>query len=226
MANEIQFGGPGVGAICYCVIRDNTGRPWSTSGGVGGFAAFLSGSWADYVIQSTEQGVDNYFTSTMPAAIPAGVYAVSAHQQVAVSPAQTDPRVAAGDVQWNGTRLAPLSDAATSGQIAQFLPTRMARGEMVPNFPFLLVSSLDHVTPLVSGIVSGQISRNGGAFGPLQSGNVSEIGLGFYSVTLTSGDLLANTAALIFTAVSVSGVGSDQRSFSLLLQRTSGQQVT
>jgi hypothetical protein len=94
---------------------------------------------------------------------------------------------------------------------------------MVTNFPFKMVSSLDHVTPFVSGVVSGQISKDGGAFGPLASGIINEIGLGWYRTTLVSGDLLCNTAALSFSAVGISGGTADQRDFSLVLQRTSGQ---
>ena len=95
---------------------------------------------------------------------------------------------------------------------------------MIQNFPIYLVSATDHVTPFVSGVISGQISRDGGAFGALQSGAFTEIGLGTYKLqALTSGDILCNTAALVFTGTGISGGTSDPRVFTLLLQRTSGQ---
>ena len=72
-------------------------------------------------------------------------------------------------------------------------------------------------------MVSGQIARDGGAFGALQSGTVTERGLGFFDCTLTSGDLLANTVKLVFTAVGVSGGAADPVPFGAVLQRSSGQ---
>lgn len=222
MANEIQFPGPGTGRTCYAVIRNRIAQPWSTSGGTGAFENFVSGNYPDYGISATEQGVCNYYAATMPAAIPAGVYEITAYQQAGGSVAQTDPRVAGGSEQWNGTVLLPLSDLATSGQLGQLAPMRVYRGQMLQNFPFKLVSSADHVTPFTSGIVSGQIARDNGSFGVLQSGTVTEMGLGWYRVNLTSGDLLANTAAISFSANGVSGGTADQRDIALVLQRVSG----
>lgn len=225
MASEVQFRGPGVGRTCYVVIRNRVNQVWNTSGGTGAFENFLSGMWTQYAISATEQGVTNNYAATMPSAVPPGVYNITAYQQVGGSVDQLDPGVAAGAEQWNGNALMPLSDTVTSGQIANFLPVKISRGVMVSAFPFKLVSSLDHVTPFVSGVVSGQISRDGGAFGALQSGNVTETGLGWYRVTLTSGDLLANTVALSFSSVGISGGNADQRDFGLVLQRSSGQAV-
>ena len=143
-------------------------------------------------------------------------------QQLAGTPAQTDPTIGVGDYNWNGSQVVPLSDLATSGQIGQIAPLKIYRGQQILNFPFRMVSSADHVTPFVSGVVSGQISRDGGAFGVLQSGAISEIGLGFYKTTLTSGDLTANTVALTFSANGISGGTADTRDFSMVLQRSSG----
>ncbi len=222
MAAEIQAPGPGTGRTLYSVIRDRIGRIWNTSGGTGAFEAYNNGVYTDYAISLTEQGGNNYYVGTFPPAIVPGLYNISAHQQLAGSPAQTDPRVATGTEQWNGSVLLPLSDLATSGQLGQVAPIRLARGVAVSGFPFKLVSSADHVTNFVSGVVSGQISRDGGAFGALQSGGVTEIGLGWYRVPLTSGDLAANQVALLFTANGISGGTSDQRDFALILQKTSG----
>lgn len=222
MSNEVQFTGPGTGRTCYITIHNRVGQIWSTSGGTGGFDSFISGSWTDYAISATEQGVSNYYQASMPSAMPAGVYNIAAYQQIGGSAAQTDARVATGQEQWNGTALAPLSDTATSGQVGQFAPIRVARGTMIQNFPLYFKSSADHVTPFTSGVCSGQIARDGGAFGALQSGTITERGLGFYDCTLTSGDLLANSVKLLFSAVGISGGAADPLPFSLILQRTSG----
>lgn len=223
MAAEIQAPGPGTGRTLYSVIRNRIGQIWNTSGGTGAFESYNNTFYTDYAISLSEQGGNNYYVGTFPPAIVPGLYNISAHQQLGGSPAQTDPRVATGTEQWNGSVLLPLSDLATSGQLGQIAPIRLARGVAVSGFPFKLVSSADHVTNFVSGVVSGQISRDGGSFGALQSGAFTEIGLGWYRTNLTSGDLLANQVALIFTAVGISGGSADQRDFALLLQRTSGQ---
>lgn len=135
--------------------------------------------------------------------------------------------MATGDIHWNGTALVPLSNLATSGQVGSHLPTKIYRGQMVQRFKFKLVSSVDHVTPFVSGVLSGQIHRDGAAsFAGLQSGlavaGYAELGNGWYQCTLTSGDLLGDSAALMFSAVGISGGAADQRDFWLNLQKVSG----
>jgi hypothetical protein len=227
MANEIQALWD-TGKNLYAVIRNQTsGFPWSTSGGTGAFGAFVSGAWPQYGISLVEQGVSRCYLGSVPAAMPAGVHSVDVREQANSTSGnlQTDPQVAQGELQWNGSIVVPQSDLSTSGQVGQFAPIRMARGVMIRNFPFKLVSATDHVTPLTSGVISGQIARDGAAFGPLQSGAFTEMGRGWYSLqAFTSGDLNANTAAVIFTGTQISGLATaDQRDLSFVLQRTSGQ---
>jgi len=223
MASEIQFEFSH-GRQCYALVRNGQNNQiWNTSGGTGAFEVWTDGNYAVYPISCSEDGSSAHYAGNFPPAIPPGDYAVSAKQQLGGSPAETDPTVATGDIQWNGITVAPLSDTATSGQIGTYLPMRLTRGVQILNFPFKLVQAGDHVTALTSGICSGQISRDGGAFGILQSGQYTEIGKGWYSVqALTSGDLLANTAIVSFQAVSISGIASDPREYPMILQRTSG----
>lgn len=223
MAGEIQFSGPRTGATCHVLIRNNVGQIWNGSS----FETYATANYATYVVTATEQGTaSNFFIATFPSGISAGIYSVTAKQQLGGSPAETDSTVATGDIHWGGSALVPLSNLATSGQIGQHLPVKISRSVAVPNFQFKLVSSADHVTPFTSGVVSGQIARDGGSFGGLQSGlataGYTEIGLGWYRVALTSGDLAANVAALNFQAVGISGGSADPRDFALLLQRVSG----
>jgi hypothetical protein len=222
MAGEIAFDFA-QGQDCYVQIRNRTsGYIWNGTA----FETYsqLSGNLASYPVAVTEQGSSAHYVGNFPAAIPAGVYDVTAKTKVQVPYLEGDRVVAAGEIQWNGSAVVPLADLATSGQIGQIGPIRISRGTMVRNFPFKLVSSLDHITPFTSGVCSGQISRDGAAFGALQSGAFSEIGLGWYSLqALTSGDLLANTVALAISARGISGGTADQRDFSFVTQRTSGQ---
>lgn len=213
-----------VGRTIEFLVRDAAGRPWSTSGGGGGFEAYQTANYADYVIGMTEQGVaSSFYVGNFPGTIPAGIYGVVAKVRGGGSPVETDRTVGSDNVNWDGSRMIPLSDLANSGQLGQFVPQRIARGVMIQNFRFKLVSDTDNKTPLVSGVVSGQISRDNGAFGPLQSGLVTEVGLGHYRVDLTSGDLLCNTASLVITANGVSGGRAAQRDFTFVLQKVSGQ---
>lgn len=224
MANEIQCSFQ-TGLTLYAIVRglsNHIGQAWNTSSGM--FEAYLTVDITNYAVAMVEQGVaSGFYTGNFPAAIPPGSYSVVAKQQKGGAAAETDPTVAVGNIDWNGTYPAPLSDLSTSGQLSLLAPLKIYRGQQILNFPFKLVSAADHVTPFVSGVVSGQISRDGGLFGALQSGAFTEIGKGFYSLqAFTSGDLLANTAAVTFTANGISGGTADPRDFIFILQRTSG----
>lgn len=225
MASEVQCSfAPG--ATLYFLIRGlsfNIGKVWNTVSVA--FETYSTPSYTNYTTSMAQQGTaSGFYTGTFPAAIGSGSYSIVVKKQIGGSPAESDPTVALGNFDWNSSYPIPLSDLSTSGQVGQTTPIRIFRGQQVANFPFKLVSSTDHVTPLLSGIISGQISRDGGAFGPLQSGAFTEIGRGWYNLqALTSGDLLANTVALSFTGVGISGGTSDPRDFALILQKTSGQ---
>lgn len=220
MAGEIQLSYKH-SANVYVLIRTKTGTIWNVSNSA--FEVYATSSYSSYVISAVEQGTaSSYYLATFPSAIVAGIYSVIAKERIGVSESETDPTIATGDLQWNGSGISQLSDLITSGTLSQFLPVRIAKGEMIQNFPFKLVSSTDHITPFTSGVVSGQISRNGGVFGVLQSGTVTEIGLGWYKVNFTSGDLNGNTIALSLNANGVSGGSADQRDFAFITQRVSG----
>lgn len=214
MAGEIEISYSSLRTV-YAIVRNSVGQVYSSSG-TGGFSSWLDGSYANYPISLTEQGTSAFYAGDMPA-VAAGTYNLVAKNQVGGSPAITDPTIGEGSLEWGGSRTVPLSDLATSGQIGQIAPIRMAKGVALSGFPIYMVSAADHVTPLTSGVLSGQISRNGGSFGPLQSGNFSETGLGWYRVNLTSGDLNADVVALNFSAA-----GADPRNVGIVMQRTSG----
>ncbi len=206
----------------YFTIRNTIGQIWSTA--AGSFGAYSTAAYADYDVAGTEQGTaSGVYAASFPSTIAAGLYYVVAYQQLGGGPAETDRFVAQGNFDWNGLVALPLANLATSGQIGQFLPTKLSRGVMVENFYIYLRGSADHVTPFLSGSqVSGQIMRDGGAWGPLQSGGFTERGNGFYSVPLTSGDLFANSVALLFTGVNTGGGACDPLPLSIVLQKVSG----
>ncbi len=222
MAGELKALTGRPGRTCYFLILDRNSLIWNGSA----FETYATGNYLNYDIAATEVGTNlGLYKATMPASISPGVYDIVMKEQTGVNPVEGDSPVAMQDsLQWGGTATLPLSDMATSGQVSNALPIRIARGVMLQNFPLYLKSAADHITPMVSGIVSGQIARDAGAFGPLQSGNITEVGLGYYNVNLTSGDLNATTVKLVFTGRQVSGGNSDPLPFSFILQRTSGGQ--
>lgn len=224
MAGEVQVSYQSQKTVYALIYSPASGAMvWNTS--LSGFQTYLSQNYSGYPLSLSEQGTSAYYVGNFPSVIPPGDYNVVAKQQVATDPAESDPVVGQGDLQWGGSSLGPLSlsDLATSGQVSQFLPTKVARSTMVRNFSLYLKSSTDHVTPFTSGVVSGQIIRGSGTWGPLQSGLITEMGNGFYNLlALTSGDLDGETVSLLFTANGVSGGTSDPLPLSFVLQKSSG----
>lgn len=221
MAGEIQASFQ-TGKTVYARIWNRTGSIYNT--GTTAFETYNPANYANYPVSLSEQGSSAMYIGTFPVAIATGgVFSIQACQQIGGSPAQSDPIVAVGDIQWNGAATIPLSDLITSGQLSQLSPIKIARGVQVRDFKFYLVSSLDHVTPFLSGTVSGQINRDNGTWGVLAGSGIVEEGNGFYRTTLTSGDLLCNTASLLFIGANATGGNSDPRPFSLVTQKTSGQ---
>lgn len=222
MAGELQ-GSFVPNDLCYFLLRDTNANIWNNP--TNALVSYSAAGYSGYPITGTEQGGSSaYYVGSMPAGVPAGSYGVVMKQQISAFPAESDPTIDVGNIEWGGSFVVPLSSLATSGQLANLAPVRLARGTMIRNFEFYLVSSADHITPFTSGVISGQISRDGNAPTALQSGAFTEVGLGLYSLqALTSGDLLADTAGLVFTANGQSGGSSDPRVFTFVLQKVSGQ---
>lgn len=222
MASEIACDAPSGLSLYFQVRRASDNQIWNTN--TAAFEAYQTANIANYGVAMAEQGTaSGYYVGSFPAAITTpNDYNIVARRQVGGAKAETDPVVAEGDFHWNGSAQLPVSDLATSGQLGQAIPIPLARGVMVRNFGVYMVS-VDGKTPLVSGVLSGQVARDGGAFGPLQSGAFTETGNGWYNLqALTSGDLLANTVKLHFTAVGVSGEQALPRAIFVPLQRSSG----
>lgn len=210
------------GSTVYFLVRSRSSTIYSSSG-PGGLGTYATLVYTTYAVAATEQGTaSGYYVATFPSVLAAGVYSIVAKRQAGGSPAESDLTIGSGDFQWDGSNTLPLSDLVTSGQYARNNPGRLTRAWAVSGFLVQLKSSTDHATDFVSGVVSGQVSRDGASFGALQSGAFTEVGMGFYKVNLTSGDLNADTIGLRFTAAGISGGQSDPLSYVLLTQRTSG----
>lgn len=218
MAGELQASFV-TGKTCYFLLRNRNAQISNVV--VSGFSNYATAAYSGYPIGANEQGsASAYYTGNIPVYVPPGIYSAVLKQQIGANPAEGDPTVDVGDINWNGTNVAQLSDISVSGSTIILLP----RSWQILNYPFDLRSSTDHITPFTSGTVSGQIARDNGAWGPLQSGAFTEIGFGTYVLqALTSGDTNANTMSLRFTAVNAVGGGAcDPLTQHFILQRSSG----
>lgn len=224
MANEIQTPYQ-TGATVYSqVFNANSGSMiWNGTA----FEAYSSnsGNLSTYAINLTELGTaSKMYVGSFPQILGPGVYNIRAKARLAAFYAESDPDVSVGAINWAGSGgpVRALSDIPTSGTSNQEYPVKIAKGVMT-RFNIYLKSASDHITPLTSGVVSGQIKRDADAsWSALQSGAFTEQGYGFYTTVLTSGDLNGNAISLLFTANSVSGGASDPCPFSLVTQRVSG----
>lgn len=215
------------GANLYFLFRNGEGQVWSVSGG--SYGTYASASYSGYTLPLAQQASGGYYTGTVPGLAPAGTLNVVAKQRLGATRAESDPTIAFGQINWGGSGVGvkAFSQAATRRQVSGLLPMLMPRGQEVRHLPLYFRSTADHVTPFTSGVVSGQVARDGGLFGPLQSGKIVEKGNGFYSLqALTSGDLDGEFVSLYFTCVGVSGGSAEPLAFLFPTQRTSGYPLT
>jgi hypothetical protein len=100
----------------------------------------------------------------------------------------------------------------TSGKIDIAGDMRIRKNTALAAFPFRMSDSADHVTARTGLSVTGQVSKDGGAFANLTNA-VVEIGSGWYKVDLAAADVNADTVALKFTAT-----GADQLDITIATQ--------
>lgn len=98
--------------------------------------------------------------------------------------------------------------------IAADSPNTPTKNVALSNLMFSMVDATDFNTPETGVTVTAQISKDGGSFASC-SNSVTEVGSGFYKISLTSDELNADSIALKFT-----GTGCAQRNFSFRTQPT------
>jgi hypothetical protein len=107
MAGELQVAHNSSGVTLYALIRDTAGKVWQTTTST--LVAYATANLANYKVSLTEQGAaSRFYAGNFPAAA-AGVYNVAVYQQAGGSPAETDSLVAAGNIEWDGTAVPPIS---------------------------------------------------------------------------------------------------------------------
>jgi hypothetical protein len=93
------------GKVVYALVRDTAGRVFDGAG----FGAYATANLADYTLSLVEQGTaSGYYVGDFPA-VGAGVYNVAAFERAGGSPAEGDPLVAIGTIEWDGTAVVPLA---------------------------------------------------------------------------------------------------------------------
>lgn len=101
MAGEIQMPHTETGRTLYALVRSATATIWKTT--TSALVTYATADRADYDIALTEQGTaSRHYVGDFPAAA-AGVYYISIHDRLGGSPAETDPLVGQGRLDWNGS---------------------------------------------------------------------------------------------------------------------------
>ncbi len=80
------------------------------------------------------------------------------------------------------------------------LPSGITKNVALSNVVVYMVLSIDHVTPGIGKVVTGEISKDGGAFVALTNG-LTELGNGAYSLDLTQAERNADVTVVICTAL-------------------------
>lgn len=110
MANEIRGVSPS--GTLYAHLRNQAGLIWDGSA----FETYASGSYADYDLAMTEQGDSGVYLANFPSTITtAGTYEYYVYLQAGGSPAEGDPVIGTGKVDWTGIASAAPSVGTMTG---------------------------------------------------------------------------------------------------------------
>jgi hypothetical protein len=114
--------------------------------------------------------------------------------------ATTDKNAIITEVDANETKIDTLQTDSTAIKAkTDNLPSGIAKNVALSDVGAYMVLESDHVTAATGKTVTGQISKDGGAFGALTNA-VSEIGSGMYKVNLTQAEMNADVIHLKFAA--------------------------
>jgi hypothetical protein len=230
MAKEIQSLGT-TGTTLYAqVVRRSDGTIWNTAG-TPAFENYATANIGDYDIAMTEAGTaSGYFTGDFPTGITAaGSYSVVVRQRAGGSPAESDPAVAVGTIEWTGTasvgtlealntaipgsptadsineRIKTIDDAYTATRAGYLdylngtVPARLKKNTAFAKFMFYLEAN--DGTAATGKTVTATRSLDGAAFAACTN-SVVEVASGWYYIDLAAGDLNGNSVAMRFTASS------------------------
>lgn len=153
MADIVQVPYQTTGMDLYFHVNNSSGYLWNGSS----FEAYDAGSWTDYDVAMSERGASRVYAGAFPAAIEAGNYGVVIYLRAGATPAETDLPVAAGDVNWDGTGFADISDIIDHGD------TEWATGDVATIAAAILTTPANKLGTNASGQVAISNSATVGA---------------------------------------------------------------
>ncbi len=107
----------------YFLLRNSVNQIWNGAA----FENYTTANFATYAITGTEQGTaGQYYVGNMPA-VAAGVYGVVANQQRGGSPAESDFYIGAGQIEWDGSAVLPLSGVPATSSASALAATIFRR---------------------------------------------------------------------------------------------------
>ena len=99
MSNEIK-GATATGFTVYALITNGAGQFWNGSS----FEAYVAGNYGNYDVSMTEQGASGLYFADFPTGITSsGTYEFFVKRALGGSPAQGDPTVNTGKIDWTGS---------------------------------------------------------------------------------------------------------------------------
>lgn len=228
MAKEIQCVHT-TGKTLYALILNSVGQFWYVTGSA--FEAWNASHYTAYAVALAEQGATSIYLGNMPVAA-LGTYSLVVCEQAGGSPAQSDPKIAAGSLQWTGTAAAvlgapwqvgvkyaaTLAAADVTGNLpadVQTIKTQTVTCSGGVTVPAATLASTANIASgtitTVSGNVSGSVGSVVGNVGGNVTGSVGSVAAGgivaasFGADAITASALATDAAAEIVAAVWTAG---------------------
>lgn len=99
MSSEFRLPTNESGLTVYGVLYNSTSQVWGGSS----FAAYSTGSYANYDLAATELGSGGTYVINMPSGVTTpGIYEMQMYEQIGGSPAEGDRWLGSVNVDWNG----------------------------------------------------------------------------------------------------------------------------
>lgn len=109
MSKEITLAYDSGQTVFFLIVESSTGRFYEGAG----FENYATANFADYAIAAIEQGAaSGIYQGDFPA-VAAGSYGVIAYVQNDDDPAESDPQIGVGSIEWDGTSVAATADDPT-----------------------------------------------------------------------------------------------------------------
>jgi len=196
VAGEFQARDSTASSTVYVFLRnDVNGQIWNTSSNT--LEELDVSNITDYNIDLVLIAGTEEWIGDMPSAPPGRYYTEFRRRLTSNDPAWDDTdKGNSSPFDWDGSAIVNTKDIKAK---TDNLPGSVPKNEALNNFMFVMVDSLDNISPKTGLTVTAQISQDGGSFVNLVN-SVSEVANGWYKVDLTQAEMNADTIALKFTA--------------------------